>query len=56
MAADTHNDKPQQSVTTCERCGGVSRRIATLPKRVEHAGYEIFQCVTCEAVDWIQRE
>lgn len=54
-ASDTHNED-RQSVITCKRCGGDSNRVATLPKRFENAAYEIFQCVTCEFVDWIERK
>jgi len=55
-ASDTHNDEPRQNAITCKRCGGVSHRVATLPKRAEDAAYEIFQCLACEFVDWIKRE
>jgi len=55
-ASDARNDDPRQNAITCKRCGGVSQRVAMLPKRFENAAYEVFQCLTCEFVDWVQRD
>ena len=55
-ASDAYDDKLQPGILTCKKCGGVSQRVASLPKRFENAAYEVFQCVTCEFVDWVQRD
>jgi len=55
-ASDARNDEPRPSVITCKKCGGVCQRVASLPKRFENAAYEVFQCLTCEFVDWVQRD
>jgi predicted nucleic-acid-binding Zn-ribbon protein len=55
-ASEVRNDDPRLHVITCKRCGGVSQRVATLPKRFENAAYEVFQCLKCEFVDWVQRD
>jgi len=55
-ASDARNDEPRPSVITCKKCSGVCQRVASLPKRFENAAYEVFQCLTCEFVDWVQRD
>jgi len=55
-ASDAGNDDPRQNTITCKRCGGVSQHVASLPKRLEDAAYEVFQCLTCEFVEWVQRD
>ena len=54
--SDACDDEPRLSAITCKKCGGVAQRVATLPKRLENAAFEVFQCRMCEFVDWVQRD
>jgi hypothetical protein len=45
-------DVPTPLVRSCKKCGGVSKRVATLPKSQENGAYEVFQCLDCKFAEW----
>jgi hypothetical protein len=38
---------------TCERCGGRSERVTTLPKSSAAPGYDVYECLECNDIEWV---
>jgi hypothetical protein len=38
---------------TCERCGGRSERVTTLPKSPAAPGYDVYECLECNDIEWV---
>jgi hypothetical protein len=38
---------------TCERCGGRSERVTTLPKSSAAPGYDVYECLACNDIEWV---
>ena len=41
---------------SCKKCGGRSVRAATIPKSDESGAYEVYQCVDCNAHEWVSQK
>ena len=42
--------------TSCKKCGGRSVHAATIPKSDESSAYEVYQCVDCNAHEWVSQK
>jgi len=53
-------DEPQQSqarkALLCNRCKCELEYLAAIPKRFDAPPYEIFRCVQCAEVRWVERD
>jgi hypothetical protein len=40
---------------TCERCGGRSERVTTFPKSSAAPGYDVYECLECNDIEWVSQ-
>lgn len=45
--------EPEQA--SCEKCGGLLEELTRLPKRFDHPTFDVFRCMACGVVNWIER-
>jgi hypothetical protein len=38
---------------TCDRCSGRFERVATLPKSAAAPGYDVYECLECNGIEWV---
>jgi len=47
------SDRHQTSRRLCNKCSGRLVHAVTIMKTVQNEAYEIYQCVDCNAVEWV---
>src|SRR5262245_49768505 len=52
-AMSTRQDGPMDFSGNCKRCAGRTERVLTLPKSVGDTGYDVYQCLDCNVIEWL---
>lgn len=51
------NRSAEATLVTCEKCaGGGLEHLTRLPRGFDHPTFDIFRCVACGFVSWIERD
>jgi hydrogenase maturation factor HypF (carbamoyltransferase family) len=51
--SESHESAP---FNKCKRCGRRSVLVTTIPKRSENGAYQVYQCVDCQSIEWLQQD
>jgi hypothetical protein len=50
------SERSASSDDKCVKCGEATELLTTLPRFGENPAYRIFQCLTCNYVNWIAEQ